>query len=437
MVVTPIRHRRIVMASVAAALLAGASSSAMAGAFGLREQSATGQGMSFAGMAAGGGDSISGMFWNPAVVNQVTTFQSEQHVTGVFPSSKIDVSDATRRNIGAVTGGTGATGDSGDIGQGALLAAGYNAYRISDKVAVGLAVTSPFGLVTDPHGAWGGQVLARSSKVMSVNVSPTLGVTLTDWLSIAGGVQIQYFDIRLRRATGLLPTSPSATLTGDDVGFGFTAGFTVTPAEGTSIGVGFRSAIKHKLEGKLKTPEGDSKIDADVTLPETVSVGVRQAITPDLTILGGVEWTNWSRLGTINVKARNGGATLTSLPFEYEDGWFFSAGAEYAFSPQFTGRAGVGYELSPITNKNRDVRLPDDDRWWLSAGGAYNYSDRLSFDLGYSYVFVPGRSKIDVELPAPLPFNFEATSKSNVHIVSASVRYKFGGEAAPVLVTKY
>ncbi|MGA0530670.1 OmpP1/FadL family transporter [Hansschlegelia sp. KR7-227] len=441
------RHARLATAALTVALASGASTAAMAGAFGLREQSATGQGLSFAGMAAGGGDSISGMFWNPAVVNQVEHFQGEQHISAVLPSSDVTVSDATKGGLSLITGGAAATGDGGDIGKNAVLASGYNAYRLNDKVAIGLSINTPFGLATDPSHDWAGQLLNRSSKVLTVNAAPTIGYKVNEWFSVAAGVQIQYLDIRLRQALAITPGAPSATLRGDDVGVGFTAGFTVKPTSATEIGVGFRSKIEHNLEGKLhvfnpltggKLP---SKIKADVTLPEMVSVGVRQQVTDELTLLAGGEWTNWSRLSTVKVKARGGPAAvpLPTLPFNYNDGWFLSGGAEYKFTPAFTGRAGVGYEWSPIDDKNRSARIPDDDRWWLSAGASYKYSEKIAFDLGYSYVFVPGKSDIKEAYPSPVPaaISFDAKAKSDVHIVSAALRYKFGGEAAPVLVTKY
>lgn len=436
------RRRSALLGAAAAVLATGAASSAMAGGFALREQSTVGQGMSFAGMAAGGGDSISGMFWNPAVVNQVDHYQGEQHVTGVFASSKIKVDGSTKDALDLISGGNAATGNSGNIGQGAVLSSGYNAYRINESVTVGLSIGAPYGLVTDPKQAWAGQTLSRSSKVFSVNATPTIGYQFNDWLAVGAGLQIQYFDISLRQAVGILPSSGTARLTGNDVGFGFTAGLTLKPLDGTEIGIGFRSSIKHNLDGKFRIEDAGAadrldKIKANVRLPETVTVGLRQRVTEDLTLLGGFEWTNWSRLGVVNVR---GTPAVSSLAFDYNDGYFASVGAEYAVNTDLKVRGGVGYEWSPINNKNRTTRLPDDDRWWLSAGASYNYSDKLGFDLGYSYVFVSGKSDINQTLPAPIPAPlniFGATAKSDVHIVSAAVRYKFGGEAAPALVTKY
>lgn len=431
--------RSALLLSTASLLLAAAP--AMAGSFGLREQSATGQGMSFAGMAAGGGDSISGMFWNPAVLNQVVHFQGEQHAAVILPSSEVDVKGSTSPFFG--------TRDGGNIGEKALLTSGYSAYRLTDQIAVGLSLNTPFGLKTKANREFGGDVFGRSSEALSFNATPTIGYKFNEAFSVAAGLQIQYFDIKLRQALpfpGNPAARPISTLKGDDIGFGYTLGATFAPTEWTSVGVGFRSKIEHKLKGDFYngTANGipgvpnDQNIRAKVTLPEMVTVGVRQKVTQDLTLLAGFEWTNWSRLNRVVVPAIN-----RTLSFEYKDGYFVSGGVEYAFSPELTLRGGVGYEWSPISNDNRDVRIPDDDRWWLSAGGTYNYSEKLSFDLGYSYVFVPNKSKINIGFgdPAyPVAVNvgpFNATAKSDVHIISASVRYKFGGEAPAALVTKY
>ena len=54
------------LAGVSLAAL-GAVSTAQAGAFAIREQSATAQGLSFAGAASGSGG-LSSVFWNPATI---------------------------------------------------------------------------------------------------------------------------------------------------------------------------------------------------------------------------------------------------------------------------------------------------------------------------------------------------------------------------------
>ncbi len=62
------------LASAGAGALIATMSGANAGGFAVREQSAWGQGTSFAGVAAGG--DLSAMFWNPATMTQIPGMQS-------------------------------------------------------------------------------------------------------------------------------------------------------------------------------------------------------------------------------------------------------------------------------------------------------------------------------------------------------------------------
>ena len=80
---------------------------------------------------------------------------------------------------------------------------------------------------------------------------------------------------------------------------------------------------------------------------------------------------------------------LTTLPLGWDDGWFFSAGLEHAYSEQLTLRGGVAYEISPIdSDEGRTIRVPDADRIWLSAGASYKYSETTTVDLSYAHVFI-------------------------------------------------
>jgi long-chain fatty acid transport protein len=336
-----------------------------------------------------------------------------------------------------------ALGGSGDIGQDALVAASYNSYQINDMLWVGLSATSPYGLVTDPRENWSGQVYSRSSRVFSVNVNPVLGVKLNDWFSVAVGPSLQYFDIKLKRAAGVAPGAPSVILDGDDIGFGFTAGVTITPFAGTTIGLGYRSRIEHGLEGTVAIPgpTGIIPISADLSTPDQLTIGLSHAFTPALTVHAGFEWTNWSILETPLVTGP-GGVVVTDLPLNYDDGYFYSLGFDYKLNDQLTLRAGLAYEESPIDTEIRSTRLPDNDRIWASVGASYQWNSKLSFDLAYTHIFtketdiriVPGHQDFE-----GLPFL--ADVDSNVDIVSVGLRYRWDDPvvaipAAPI-VRKY
>jgi long-chain fatty acid transport protein len=70
----------IVKTSIVVLAISVAATGAHAAGFALREQSAEGQGASFAGVAAGT-DGLSSMFWNPATIVLHDGFMSESNVS--------------------------------------------------------------------------------------------------------------------------------------------------------------------------------------------------------------------------------------------------------------------------------------------------------------------------------------------------------------------
>lgn len=425
--------------SVAALALVATSGEAFAGGFAIREQSSYYQGLSFAGYGTTG-PSISSVFWNPATITGAgdgLTFES--HNTVIIPDSEIDGS----LNAGPV-------GSSGDIGSDAYVPATYAAYKVNEDIFLGLAVNAPFGLGTKPEQNWVGQFYSRSSNVFSVNVNPLVGYKITDQISVAAGIQIQYLDVTLKSAYPVAPFA-SAVLEGDDVGIGATAGITYKPLDGTEIGLGYRSAVAHELEGTYFLPgpqptpplaAGTHNINVNVITPDQVSLSFKQRIDESFRVLGTVEWTNWSRLKTPIAYVDGAGNVARALPFNYDDGWFFALGGEYDYNEQLTFRAGLAYEISPIDDDIRSTRLPDSDRFWVSGGLTYNFNPDLSFDLGYTHIFaedgdidiVPGHQDYN-----PAVGSFVGQAESSVDIISASVRYRWGGpaHADEPITTKY
>jgi long-chain fatty acid transport protein len=448
--------KALLLACSGIGVLLAATADANAGGLAVREQSAYGQGTSFAGIAAGG--DLSGMFWNPAVMTQFAGIQSSSSYTGIFPYSANTPGAGTSAGLFAL-GGTGNTGDS------ALVPAAYYSYQLNPSLWLGLSVNSPFGLSVNFPDAWAGRnYAAGSSSLTTYNATPSFAYRINDMISIGAGVQIEYAKADF--STGLPVNNagnPGAALgnqlniNGRGWGFGFTAGVTLTPTPTTTIGLGYRSAINQKINGTLTLPPGGvftsplstpGSVSTTLNLPDIVSLGLRQRVNPQLTLLGTVEWSNWSRIGTAAINqpsgapatilAGHGGGPVT-LPFQYEDGWFFSAGAEYQWNDQLAVRGGVGYEKSPITDQVREPGIPDNDRLWLSAGATYKLTPKLSFDLAYSHIFVKS-THIDITSPTNPWFNgidaYAGDVSSHVDIVSVAMKYRWDEPAAPAPKSK-
>lgn len=416
-----------------------ATASANAGGFAVHEQSAYAQGTSFAGIAAGG--ALSSMFWNPATMTQFGGVQGEASVSGIISFA----SNNPTAGSFLVLGGTSNTADE------ALVPSGYFSYQINPDLWVGMSLNSPFGLSVSFPDLWAGRDYAAGDTFLhTYNATPSIAYRINDWISVGAGVQIQYANARLSRGVsvpfpriGFIPVG-DAVLSGNGWGYGFTAGVTLTPTPTTTIGLGYRSQMNQKIDGTLAfaltaLPSSTSSASTTLNLPDMVSLGIRQRVNPQLTLLGTVEWTNWSRIGTAVV---SGAPFPTSLPFEFKDGWLFSLGAEYQWTDRLTVRGGLGYEISPITDDVRIPILPDNDRFWLSVGASYEIYRGLVADLAYSHIWVRDPS-INISPTSGNPW-FDGTTyvgnvDAHVDILSLAIRFRLGEPAAPAktaLITK-
>jgi long-chain fatty acid transport protein len=429
--------KSILLSGCAFAVLAFGLVEAKAGGLAIREQSAYGQGTSFAGVAAGG--SLSSMFWNPATMTQVGGLASESNFAGIFPYA---ANSPTAGTLFAL-GGTSNTGDA------ALVPASYTTWQFNPNMWLGISFNSPFGLSVNFPDLWAGRNYAQSSSLRTLSATPSLAYRINDMISIGLGVQIQNAKADLN--SGLLPAPGSHTnLSGSGWAYGATAGITVTPGPNTTIGLGWRSALNQKLSGTLASSPilpGSTlgSIDATVNLPDMLSLGIRHHLDPRWTLMGTVEWSRWSRIGTTAVLQPTGApatiaGTIVQLPFQYQDGWFYSVGAEYVVDQRTTLRAGIGYEVSPITDRVRTPRLPDNDRFWLSVGLSYTMMPNLTMDLAYSHIFVKD-TPINITAASGNPWfsagvDYVGNATSHVDIFSIAMKYRFSPEPVKPLIRK-
>lgn len=431
--------RSLLLACTAVGAVCVASIEANAGAFALREQSAYGQGSSFAGIAAGG--ALSSMYWNPATITQFNGKTIEQDVSAILPKSSHSFSTAT----------LGAYGNApSNSGLDAVVPAGYASWQLNERFWVGMSMNAPFGLAVTFPQPWAGGPYGASSKLETYNFAPTVAYKIADWISVAVGVQAQYMKVSYDAFLNPAPLF-IGSVNGAGWSWGWTAGVTLTPLPKTQIGIGYRSALDQKINGTLIAPVGgttNGSVNLTLNLPDIVTVGLRQGIGDRFTLLAGFEWSNWSRIGTAYLYQPNGasatiGGSAVKFPFQYSDGYFYSLGGEYIVDPNLTVRAGIGFEKSPITDGVRTPRLPDNDRVWYSAGLSYKHPQfrGLTFDLGYSYIDVkdtplnlgPGTGN-----PWSGATTYVGSVDSHIHILSVALRYQWDN-AAPLktkLITK-
>ena len=373
-----------------AAILGGAASGAVAGGFAIGTQSGSGTGNAFAGGAAAA-DDASVAWYNPAAMTLIPGKQIAGALHLVSPSFKFQNTASTS------PAGTGEGGDGGDF---TVIPAGFFTWAFSPTLSFGFAVNAPFGLKTEYDDGWRGQFTALKSEVKTININPSVGYKVSNTVSIGAGLNVQKLDAELTNSGGPLGI---ATLKADDMGFGFNVGalFQATPS--TRIGAHYRSKIKYKLEGTIAfqaAPPGNGDIEADLDVPASFSLSIFSAVSPQWELMGDLTWTGWGELKRLDVVRTSNaatlgptlpgaaGSTITSLPFNWDDTWRYSVGANYKWSPQTKLRFGVALDKTPTNDVDRTPRLPDEDRKWLAFGVQWKPSKTGILDVGYAHEFI-------------------------------------------------
>jgi len=366
--------------------LAAGGAAEAADAFGIRAQSTYFTGLANAGAAAGG--DVSSVLWNSAATAVAPGFNSSSSYTAYVVTLDQRATDGL-----FVDAGLPVTADSGTN---TVAASSVYTYQINDQFYAGLALNAPFGIVTKPDRYWAGSPFASTERVFSFDINPTLAYKVTPTLSVGVGVQALYYQVRLAQGSNPLAlNTPANAFRADDWGIGATAGVLWEAVPGTFVGLGYRSSVSLDLEGSFRgyapylDPTGANLIytraKLSQTLPDQVTASLRHTVSPGFLLLGTVQWENWSRFGDHAITSPLG--TVNRINFNYRDSWSVSVGAEYQYSPDITVRAGVAYDVAPITDFERDSAVPDSNDVVVSVGGSYRWSDSIRVDVAYAHVF--------------------------------------------------
>ena len=389
---------------VASALVGtvGFASAAYADAFYLQAQSARGAGRAFSGEGADTGpDSL---WWNPAAIAGIRDGSATLSASAILPKGDVvdtgtvigrpTFSPTTGRPTGLNYTPVGGNGTSSDPINKGVVPSGAIAYPLTDRIAIGLAVTSPFSFTTNYEANSWARYSADKTRLRTIDIQPSIGVVVTDWLRVGGALNVEYTDAILNNA---LPNLAAALpdghqeLKGDGWDFGWTAGVQLHNNFAT-VGVSYKSSIRHNLKGDLTVsglvgPLASSNMTvsgakAAFNTPGQVIVAGRFRGTDKLTLNAQVVAYNWSKFDTIDL-----GAPLnTAIPENYKDSWSLAGGLDYDVTPKLTVRAGLQRTKSPTQDGQRDARVPDADRWTYAAGGSYQLSSRIGLDAGAQYV---------------------------------------------------
>lgn len=399
---------------------------ANAAGFYIQEQSVSALGSAFAGSTTSVRDA-STIYFNPAGMTRLDGPQANLGVHLLIPDSDLDDTGST------ILAAPVSPADSDNPYDPTPVPNAYIAYPwMNGQLWTGLGVSAPFGLGSDYGDDFFGRYDSIETELKVINVSPVVAFQATPWLSLGGGVDIQYADAKLTSAVNDGIQEGRSRLEGDDVSYGFNLGILATPIAGTDIGFSYKNGVNHELDGEIEV-SGLSGLNpaapnflvdgtADLDLPDMYTLGAAHDLNDKWRIMGQVTYFNWSEFEDITAIS-DAGATISQVVQDYDNTFAFAVGAEYEWTPEWTVRAGYQFDQTPTNDNFRTSRTPDGDRNWFALGATYNINEQFSLDMAGVYIDVADE-EINVTRNSGAAV-VSADTEGSVGILSLGLNYKF------------
>jgi long-chain fatty acid transport protein len=307
-------------------------------------------------------------------------------------------------------------------------------HSINEQWAVGIGLTSPFGLGTEWEPDWIGRYLAVKTDLNIFTITPTVAFKVNDELSLSAGFVYSWGTVKIEQKASQFPFEGDADVVldgNDNSAFGYNFGLMYKPIPALSLGASFHSQVKYDFKGTATStglpqlapilPNGD--ISAVLKSPYNLAFGVAYDVNPQLKLSVDFQYVGWSSYDTLGVDFANPNFDDIASPRLYDDSFIIRLGGEYKTSETLSLGAGIYYDKMPVKPEYMNPSLPEGDRLGLSLGVNYKFSDK--FGLSASYLFIRANqvtvndSKEDYTPGAP----FNGTYNSYANLVSLSLSY--------------
>jgi long-chain fatty acid transport protein len=364
----------------------GWASPALAGGLYVSEFATSDMGAAGSGMLAGGSGPGAAVA-NPATM---TLLDSHQLHMGLAPGASVVRFDQDSDT--PVAGNNG--GDQGGFIP--LLSTGY-VHKLSDRLRLGFGAFSISGAALDPKSDWAGRNQVTNIQLFSVSFIPTVGVRLTDWLSVGAGPFITYATLDWKLKAPLPgPGGNEGDVKLDDMddwGVAGIVGLMIEPTDDIRVGIVYQSKTKLTLSGDADLPGALGSVNTKLRLPlpHAIRADVRWQALNDLGFSFGGGWENWDELEDTRLSL---GDARSTIRLGFKDTYKLRAGIHYQLADKWMVQTGLSFDSSALRTADRTPALPIDKQWRWGIGGTYAWGEGKKVGYAFQYTNL-GDAKIE------------------------------------------
>lgn len=407
------------------ALLALATSSALAGGYRISMQGQKQLAMGHTGVAVVG--SAETMFFNPAAsVYLEDRFNFAAGATALIADTKFQNEiynwENSTRNVGTPF-------------------YFYGSAKINNWITAGLAVYSPYGSAVDWDRDWQGSHLVNNIDLKAIYFQPTIAIKVSEYFSFGGGPIFVNGGVEFNRNLSRSMTDEQGNRTDVTIeaknvhAWGYTAGFLVSLTEDIRLGLNYRSKIImkedsgtakfHDVPAFGKEMFADGKIKAEMPLPAELTVGASYKLNKWLFAFD-YNRAFWRVYDALVIEFENPTIGKSVNLRNYKDSSTYRLGVQYEATPNWAFRAGWYYDESPVKDGYFAPETPRNDSRAYTGGLTYTFKNKLAIDLVASYLhFSETDNSYDYYIEDGNPVSFGGTYLSSVFSIGLGLSYSF------------
>ena len=308
----------------------------------------------------------------------------------------------------------------------------------SDRYAVGLGVTVPYGIANE----WDSSAPAFSqrppygnltyfaphySQLITINVNPSVAVKLTDKISLGAGLDVMWSDLEFKQYLSPQLPNAEAHAEGDGVGWGGNVGLTWQVTDRQRLALTYRSTMTVDYSGTTKFNNlpgvPSTSFGSQIKYPNIIAAGYGIQLTDTIRVETDFEWLQFSQFRNLPVKIGANpviGAQSLNTAENWKNTFTAGLGGDWQFADHWTLRAGYQYFESPVPDATFTPTIPDANQNVITIGLGWK-GRHSALEAAYGLDFYEDRNITHAQNnPA---FNGKYTF--TVHLISLAYRYSF------------
>ncbi len=300
----------------------------------------------------------------------------------------------------------------------------YAAYKINEKLSVGVAVNTPYGNSLKWEDNWAGRFLIKEISLSAIFIQPTVSYKINDYIGVGAGFVLAMGSFNMTQGLPLQGTGGEGdvTLDGKTNSFGYNVGVQIRATDKLDIGIDYRSEILMEVsdaDAMFSVPASlqtnfpvTNKVATTLPLPANLDFGVSYQASEKLLLGLSLNYVFWSVYESLDFDfaTNTDGLQDSKNKREYQNTLITRIGGQYTVNETVAVRAGFYYDPTPTNENYFSPETPSLNNLGFTCGFSVYPTDGISIDASFLYIM-----GLEAEKNYQ-PDNFGGTYKTNVFV---------------------